>query len=220
MTWSPLALSIWVASWACFLALIVGTAIAWVLVKTRIRFKWLLEGLTMLGLVLPPTVMGYYVLTFLGRQGLGPLIEKAFGFSIVFSWAGAVVASTIAALPLVMQLVRNSLENVSQDCEDAARVDGCSNWQLFWQINLRIAWRGVVAGALLGFLRAMGEFGITLMVAGNIPGRTQTISMALYDAVQANALTSANQMVILLTMVTFAGLFVALRLSEGVARTA
>jgi molybdate transport system permease protein len=123
-------------------------------------------------------------------------------------------------LPLVMQLVRNSLANVSQDFEDAARVDGCSNWQLFWQINLRIAWRGVVAGGLLGFLRAMGEFGITLMVAGNIPGRTQTMSMALYDAVQANALTRANQMVILLTMVTFAGLFIALRLSGGEVRTA
>mgnify|MGYP001263588553 CR=1 FL=1 len=218
MNISPLTLSLWVASWAGLFALIGGIVISWILVKSNFRFKWILEGLTLLALVLPPTVLGYYLLLFFGNQGLGPLLERM-GLRMVFAWPGAVVAATVAAIPLVVQLVRTSLEDVSKEIEDAGRVDGCTRWQLFWHIDLGIAWRGIVAGGLLGFLRAMGDFGATLMVAGNIPGRTQTLSMALYDAVQANNTQQANSLVFLLSSIAFGVLLVALWLSRRISQS-
>jgi molybdate transport system permease protein len=214
MSASPFQLSLWVATWAGILALISGIGIAWILVKSKFRFKIILEGFTLLALVLPPTVLGYYLLLLFGRQGIGSYLEK-FGLGIVFTWRGAVIAATIAAIPLVVQVVRTSLAEVSKEIEDAGRVDGCSRWQLFWYIDLGIAWRGIVAGGLLGFLRALGDFGATLMVAGNIPGRTQTLSMALYDAVQTNDSVRANNLVLLLTIIAFVVLFISLRLSRS-----
>lgn len=218
MTLSPFELSIWVSTWAGLIALAGGIGISWILVKSQFRFKWVLEGLTLLALVLPPTVLGYYLLLFFGRQGLGRLLESV-GLRVVFSWHGAVIAATVAALPMVVQVVRTSLADVSKEIEDAGRVDGCNPGQLFWYIDLGIAWRGVVAGGLLGFLRALGDFGATLMLAGDIPGRTQTLSMALYDAVQANNTSRANELVILLSSMAFAVLFIAMRLSRSLSQS-
>jgi molybdate transport system permease protein len=215
--WSPLALSLWVSSLAGLAALVAGIALAWLLVRREFRGKSLLEGLTLLSLVLPPTVLGYYLLVLLGQRGLGPLIEQILGVRFVFAWPGAVVAATVTALPLVLQTVRLSFAEISKEIEDAARVDGCSEWQLFWRVMLPIAWRGVLAGGLLGFLRALGEFGATLMVAGNIPGRTQTLSMAIYDAVQANDLARANGLAMLLVGIAFGLLFLVLRLNRRIA---
>jgi molybdate transport system permease protein len=214
---SPLAISLWVATWAGLAALVIGTAIAWVLVKTRFRGKWLLEGFVLLALVVPPTVLGYYLLVVLGQQGLGPFIERILGFRIVFALPGAVVAATVAALPLVVVTVRVGLAEVSREIEDTAQVDGCNRWQTFWRISLPIASRSVIAGGLLGFLRALGEFGATLMVAGNIPGRTQTLSMAIYDAVQANDLPRANGLVLLMSVMAFGVLVVVMFLNRHVA---
>lgn len=211
---SPLALSLWVATWAGLLALIVGTAIAWVLVKTRFRGKWLLEGFVLLSLVLPPTVLGYYLLVALGRQGLGPIIEQTLGFRFVFAWPGAVVAATVAALPLVVVTVRVGLAAVSKEIEETAQLDGCNRWQTFWKVSLPVAAVSIIAGGLLGFLRALGEFGATLMVAGNIPGHTQTLSMAIYDAVQANNLPRANGMALLLSAIAFAVLAIVMWLNR------
>lgn len=218
MTLSPLTLSLWVSAWAGLFALVGGIGISWILVKSKFRFKWALEGLTLLALVLPPTVLGYYLLLFFGRQGLGPLLERI-GLRVVFSWQGAVIAATVAAVPLVVQMVRTSLAEVSKEIEDAGRVDGCTRWQLFWHIDLGIAWRGIIAGGLLGFLRAMGDFGATLMVAGNIPGRTQTLSMALYDAVQTNNTQEANGLVLLLSAIAFGVLIIALQLSRTISQS-
>lgn len=217
MIYSPLALSLWVSTLAGLIALVTGIGISWVLVKSRFRFNWILEGLTLLALVLPPTVLGYYLLLFFGRQGIGPLLESL-GLRVVFAWPGAVIAATVAAIPLVVQLVRTSLAEVSKEVEDAGRVDGCTRWQLFWYIDLGIAWRGIVAGGLLGFLRALGDFGATLMIAGNIPGQTQTLSMALYDAVQSNNTQQANALVLLLSAIAFGVLFVALQLSKSLSK--
>lgn len=211
---SPLALSLWVATWAGLLALFVGTAIAWVLVKTRFRGKWLLEGFVLLSLVLPPTVLGYYLLVALGRQGLGPIIEQTLGFRFVFAWPGAVVAATVAALPLVVVTVRVGLAAVSKEIEETAQLDGCNRWQTFWKVSLPVAAVSIIAGGLLGFLRALGEFGATLMVAGNIPGHTQTLSMAIYDAVQANNLPRANGMALLLSAIAFAVLAIVMWLNR------
>jgi molybdate transport system permease protein len=214
--WSPLALSLWVSSLAGFAALVAGIALAWLLVRREFRGKSILEGLTLLSLVLPPTVLGYYLLVLLGQRGLGPVIEDLVGIRFVFAWPGAVVAAGITALPLVLQTVRLSFAEISREIEDAARVDGCSEWQLFWMVMIPIAWRGVLAGGLLGFLRALGEFGATLMVAGNIPGRTQTLSMAIYDAVQANDLSRANGLALLLVGLAFGLLFLVLRLNRRI----
>lgn len=208
--WSPLALSLWISSWAGMLALLIGTLLAWLLIRMDVRAKWLLEGLTLLSLVLPPTVLGYYLLVLLGQQGLGPMLQQTLGIRFVFTWQGAVVAATIAALPLVIQTVRISLAEVSHEVEEAARVDGCNGWQLFLRISLPIAWRGILAGALLGFLRALGEFGATLMIAGNIPGRTQTLPIAIYDSLQAGNIDRANQQAMLLAGMAFGLLFLAL----------
>lgn len=214
---SPLAISLWVATWAGLAALIIGTAIAWVLVKTRFKGKWLLEGFVLLALVVPPTVLGYYLLVALGQQGLGQIIERTLGFRFVFAWPGAVVAATVAALPLVVVTVRVGLAEVSREIEDTAQVDGCNRWQTFWRISLPIAARSVIAGGLLGFLRALGEFGATLMVAGNIPGRTQTLSMAIYDAVQANDLSRANGLVLLMSVIALSVLSIVIVLNQRIA---
>jgi len=214
--WSPLALSLWISFLAGLIALILGILLAWLLVRFNFRGKAFLEGLTLLSLVLPPTVLGYYLLVMFGQRGLGPFIEQTFGFRVVFAWPGAVIAAAITALPLVLTTVRISFADISTEVEDAARVDGCSEWQLFWRVMLPIAWRGILAGGLLGFLRALGEFGATLMIAGNIPGRTQTLAMAIYDAVQANDLARANGLALLLISMAFGLLFLVLRLNRRI----
>jgi molybdate transport system permease protein len=214
MTYSPLVLSLWVSSWASLAALLLGTLIAWVLVKIPFRGKWIAEGFIMAPLVLPPTLLGYYLLTLFGQRGLGPWVEQVFGFRIVFSLWGAVIAATVAALPLVIQTVQVSIASLSREVEEAGRLDGCTEWGLFRYIYLPLIWRGLLAGGVLGFLRALGDFGTTLMVAGNIPGRTQTMSMAIYDAVQANNLSRANELALILSSIGFGLLFFVLRLRQ------
>lgn len=211
---SPLALSLWVSTWAGLFALTAGTLVAWVLVKVPFRGKWLVEGLVMAPLVLPPTLLGYYLLVLLGQRGLGPLTEQLFGFRFVFSIQGAIVAAAVAALPLVIQTVQVSIAEVHREIEESARVDGCTEWGLFSRIILPMIWRGLLAGGVLGFLRALGDFGTTLMVAGNIPGRTQTMSMAIYDRVLANDVAGANQLAAILTAIGFGLLFLVLRLRQ------
>ena len=215
MSYSPFVLSLWVSSWAGMTALFLGTIIAWVLVKVTFKGKWIAEGLVMAPHILPPTLVGYYLLTLLGQRGLGPWIEQVFGFRVVFSVQGAIIAATIAALPLVVQTVQVSIAAISREIEEAGRIDGCTRWDLFWQIDLPLIRRGLLAGGILGFLRAMGDFGTTLMVAGNIPGRTQTMSMAIYDAAQANNLSLANQLALILSSIGFGLIFLVVRLRQN-----
>lgn len=215
MRYSPFTLSLWVAVWAGLIALCLGTALAWILAKARFRGKWLLEGLVMAPLILPPTLVGYYLLTILGQRGIGAWVEQVFGFRIVFSPLGAILAASVTALPLVVQTVQVSVASISKEIEEAARMDGCSRWDLFWQIDLPLIWRGLLAGGALGFLRALGDFGATLMVAGNIPGRTQTMTMAIYDAVQANNLNQANQLALILSSIGFGLLFIVIKIRQN-----
>lgn len=163
-------------------------------------------------LILPPTLMGYYLLVAFGQRGLGPWFEQWLGFRIVFSIQGAIIAATVSALPLVVQTIQVSIASISREIEEAGRLDGCTVWQLFWHIHLPLIWRGLLAGGVLGFLRAMGDFGTTLMVAGNIPGKTQTMSMAIYDAVQANNISQANQLALILSSIGFGLIFFVIRL--------
>jgi molybdate transport system permease protein len=193
-------------------ALFLGTIIAWALVKGKFKGKWIAEGLIMSPLILPPTLVGYYLLTFLGQRGIGAWVEQTFGFRFVFTIQGAVIAATITALPLVVQTVQVSIAAIAREIEEAARIDGCNRWHTFWYIDLPLIWRGLLAGGVLGFLRAMGDFGTTLMVAGNIPFRTQTMSMAIYDATQANNIAYANQLALILSSIGFGLIFIVVRL--------
>lgn len=197
------------------IALLLGTVIAWFLVKVEFKGKWVAEGLMMSPLILPPTLVGYYLLTFLGQRGIGAWVEQVLGFRIVFSLEGAVIAATVTALPLVVQTVQVSVAAIGREIQEAAWIDGCRRWELFWYIDLPLIWRGLLAGGTLGFLRAMGDFGTTLMVAGNIPYKTQTMSMAIYDAVQANNLPLANQLALVLSSIGFGLILFVVRLRRG-----
>ena len=183
---APLALTLRVAVAATLLALLLGVALGWLFARTRLPGRRLLEAVCMLPLVLPPTVLGYGILVLTGRRSaLGGWLREHFDYSLVFNWHGAVVASTLVALPLVLKGASSAFAQVDRSLEAAARTLGQSRWSSFLRVTLPLAWPGVLAGTLLAFARAMGEFGASLMVAGSIPGQTQTASMAIYDAVQA-----------------------------------
>ncbi|MDY7544803.1 molybdate ABC transporter permease subunit [Glaciimonas sp. Gout2] len=199
--WIPLALSLKVAGWATLLNLVFGVAIAYGLARWRSSARDLVDSILTLPLVLPPTVLGYYLLVVLGRRGVvGEWLEK-WGIELVFTWQGAVIASTIVAFPLVLKSARAAFENVDPQLENAARVLGISEVAVFFRVTLPLASKGISAGVLLAFARALGEFGATLMIAGNLPGRTQTLSVAIYAAVQAGDDNTAN-LLVLITSVT------------------
>ncbi len=210
MLLQPLWLSLKVAVLATLIALLAGVALARLLARRRHPLLQALDALTTLPMVLPPTVLGYYLLVALGqRSSLGRWLS-ALGVPLVFTWRGAVIAASIVALPLLVQSARAALEGVAPEMEDVARTLGRSEAAIFFTVTLPLAWRGILAGVVLAFTRALGEFGATLMVAGNIPGRTQTMPIAIYDAAQAGDQARANWLVALLTAVAL-GLLLALR---------
>lgn len=183
---SPLILSLQVAGVATAMALVVGVALGWVFARHKFVGSGVLEAVFMLPLVLPPTVIGYAILMVAGRRSaIGAWLYRQFDYSIVFNWHGAVVASAVVALPLVLKSASAAFAGVDRSLEAAARTLRQSGWGVFVRVTLPLAWPGILAGTLLAFARAMGEFGASLMVAGSIPRQTQTLSMAIYDAVQA-----------------------------------
>lgn len=183
---TPLWLTLKVAMWATLLASVAGIAVAWWMARRPFRGREVLDALLLLPMVLPPTVLGYYLLVLIGRHGLlGPVLETVFGINLVFTWQGAVLAAAVVSFPLVYKAARAAFEDVEPHVAEAARILGASEWQLLWRVLLPLTLRGTGAGVMLGFARAMGEFGATLMVAGNLPGKTQTLSIAIYEAVQA-----------------------------------
>ena len=208
MSFQPLALSFQIAVVATALASLLGVLVAAVAARSRSRLADLLDALITAPMVLPPTVLGYYLLVALGRQSvLGRAWEAATGSSIVFTRAGAVVAATLGALPLITKASRAAMEDVDPTLVAAARSLGASSLRAFTSITLPLARRGIVAGATLGFARALGDFGVTLMLAGNIPGLTRTASLAIYDAVQADREEEALGMVLVLSALGVATLF-------------
>ena len=184
--WFPLWLSLRVSTIATVLAVVFGVALAYLLAKWQSRWTSVVEAVFTLPIVLPPTVLGYYLLTLLGtRSTLGRAWESLFGAPLVFTQSGAVVAATVSALPFVIRAARAAISNVDPRVEQAARVVGMSEWKVASVVTMPLAARGIGAGVALGFARALGDFGATVMVAGNIPGQTQTLPVAVYDAVQA-----------------------------------
>ena len=211
----PLFLTIKVSFFATVLTIAVGLALAWVMAKRDFWGKGLLDVVIMQPLVIPPTVLGYYLLALFGRSGwLGQLLDSI-GVEIVFTWKGAVVAAFISSLPLFVKPARAALEGVGADLENAARLLGKTEWQVIRTITLPLAWRGILAGAVMAFARATGEFGATLMVAGNIPGVTQTLPIAIYDAVQSGDSNAANLLVLIITLFSFSVLFAAGKIGRG-----
>ncbi len=200
-TWITLALTLKVAAWATALNLCLGVGLGWLLARKQFVGRELLDAVLTLPMVLPPTVLGYYLLVLLGKRGwLGHWLQDSFGVNLIFTWQGAVIAATVVAFPLLLKSARAAFEGVDPQLERAARSLGLSEWALFLRVSVPLAWPGILAGALLVFVRAMGEFGATLMVAGSIPGRTQTLSIAVYEAVQAGQDSVANVLVLIISI--------------------
>jgi molybdate transport system permease protein len=200
--WFPIRLSFLVAAIATFIALIVGSGLAWLLARKRFPGRDVVDALVTLPLVLPPTVLGYYLLVLLGtRSSLGGFLYNRFGIRLTFTVTAAIIAAFIHALPLVTKSLRAAFEAVDLELEAAARTLGMNGRRIFFHVTLPLAWRGVLAATALSFARALGDFGITIMIAGNIPGKTQTASVAIYDAVQAGRDNDAFTLAVIVSVI-------------------
>ena len=211
----PLLLTLKVAGWATLLASLFGVAIAFAIARLRFPGREILDAMMTLPMVMPPTVLGYYLLVLVGRRGvIGEWLNDTLGISLIFTWQGAVIAAAVVAFPLVYKAARAAFEGVERQFEQAARVLGKSEFEVFIRVTLPLAWRGILAGSMLAFARALGEFGATLMVAGSLPGRTQTLSIAVYEAVQAGKDDVANFLVIVTSIVCISILLASGRLLQ------
>jgi molybdate transport system permease protein len=214
--WVPLALTLQVAGWATLINLFLGTGVGYALARWRFPGRDLLDAAFTLPMVMPPTVLGYYLLVVIGSQGvLGAWLLQHFGIRLIFTVQAAIIAATIVSFPLVFKAARAAFETVDPQLEDAARTLGIKEWAIFFRVSLPLAWRGILAGLLLSFARALGEFGATLMVAGSIVGKTQTLSIAVYEAVQAGQDGTANFLVVITSITCVAVLLAAGRLVPG-----
>jgi molybdate transport system permease protein len=214
--WFPLWLSLRVAAISTAVALVVGLWLAWILANRQFRGKEILDAAVTLPLVLPPTVLGYYLLVLLGRASpVGKLYELVFGSPLVFSWQAAVVAALFHSTPLLVKSARAAFESVDRSYERAARNLGASELRLFWRVTLPLARRSILAAAALAFARSLGDFGVTLMIAGNIPGRTQTVAIAIYDAVEAGNGATARVLVVIVSVISLIILSIANRLTTN-----
>jgi molybdate transport system permease protein len=199
---TPLWLTLKVAGVATLATFLVGVTLAFLVARSRFWGREGLDALCTLPLVMPPTVLGYYLIVLIGRQGwLGRWLQETWGISLIFTWQGASLAAGVVSLPLIFKSARAAFEEVDPNLENAARTLGLSEAAVFFRVSLPLAWRGILAGAMMAFARAMGEFGATLMVAGNLPGKTQTLALAVYDAVQAGNDAQATMLVVLISTV-------------------
>ena len=215
MSWAPLILSIQVALVSTLIAGLFGILIGYSLSRRETPARDLIDVVVTAPMILPPTVLGYYVLVVLGRSSpIGQAFEAATGTSIVFTPLGAVVAAVIGALPLVVKSARSAFEGTDATLVKAARTLGATPLRAFVTIELALATRGIVAGLMLGFARALGDFGVTLMVAGNIPGYTRTGSLAIYDAIQAGREDDALGLIFALTIIGIIPLYLATKLGK------
>jgi len=202
--WSPVKLSIEVASVAGVWVLILGLFFAKLMANRRFKGKAVVETVFLLPLVLPPSVVGFLLIVLFGRNSVvGQFIEWIFKQPVMFTWWAAVIASTVVAFPLMYQSAKTGFEAIDEDIENAARVDGANEFQLFMTISTPLALKAIISGFILSFARALGEFGATLMFAGNIPGKTQTISTAIYVAMDSGNLGLAWLWVVCLIGISF-----------------
>ncbi|MED3793235.1 molybdate ABC transporter permease subunit [Niallia alba] len=202
--WSPVKLSIEIASISTILVIVLGLFFGKVMANRKFKGKVLVDTIFLLPLVLPPTVVGFLLLMIFGRNSpVGHLMEWIFNQPVLFTWWAALIASTIVAFPLMYQSARTGFEAVDSDIENAARVDGANSFRVLWYITLPLALKSIVSGAILSFARALGEFGATLMFAGNIPGKTQTIPTAIYVAIDSGNMDMAWLWVASIIVISF-----------------
>lgn len=214
--WFPLWLSLRVAVISTAMAVVIGIAIAYLLANRNFRGRDVLDAAVSLPLVLPPTVLGYYLLVVIGRTSpFGHLYETLFGSPLVFSWQAAVVAALIHSTPLLIKSARAAFEMVDHSYERAARNLGASEWRVFWRITMPLARRAILAACTLAFARSLGDFGVTIMIAGNIPGRTQTVAVAIYDAVEGGNGALARTLVLVISALALVILTIANRVSAS-----
>ena len=214
--WVALALTLKVAGWATALNLVLGVGIGFAMARARFPGRDVLDAVLTLPMVMPPTVLGYYLLVLIGSHSpLGGWLIQHLGIRLIFTWQGAVIAAAVVAFPLVFKAARAAFETIDPQLEDAARTLGMGEVAVFFRVSLPLAWHAILAGVLLSFARALGEFGATLMVAGSIPGRTQTLSIAVYESVQAGQDDAANFLVAVTSIVCIAVLLSAGRLVPG-----
>jgi molybdate transport system permease protein len=207
-----------VAVVATLLNAVLGIPLAYLLARRAFRGRAIVDLAVTLPLVLPPTVTGYYLIVLLGRRGwLGQPLYAATGWSVAFTWYAAVIAATVMALPLLVRTARAAIESVDRELEKAAYTLGRSEWRTALEVTLPLARNGIVAGLVLAFARALGEFGATLMLAGNIPGKTTTVPLAIYTAVQTGEMGEAVVLVLALTALSCAVLVLAGRLGARAA---
>lgn len=204
----PLYLSFRVAFTATLISFMLGLPIAYFLSNGRGKVVDFLDTLTNLPVVLPPTVLGYYLLVLLGRQSpIGLFIENTFGVMIVFTPTGAVIAAAVVSIPYLIKSAKTAFLEINKDYLNAARLLGRNEFNVFCTVVVPIAWRGIVAGVTMSFVRALGDFGTTLMVSGSIPGKTMTMPIAIYDALQAGNKDMANLLVLIMTSIAVVVLF-------------
>lgn len=202
MNLTPLWISIKTAVTATCLVFLLGIAAAWLLSGYRGKFEGILDSILTLPMVLPPTVVGFFLLVTFGRHSpLGNLLYSM-GIKIIFSWTATVIAASVVAFPLMYKTSRAAFEQIDVNIINAARTLGVQEWKIFWKITVPLAWPGIAAGTVLSFARALGEFGATLMVAGNIEGRTQTIPIAIFFEAEAGNLDKAGAWVITIFLIS------------------
>jgi molybdate transport system permease protein len=210
-------LSLQVASLATALIILTGIPAAYLLARKNFRGREILDVILTLPLVLPPTVTGYYLIMVFGRNGLiGRAIYEWTGWNIMFTWQAAVLASFVVAFPLMLKTARAAIESVDENFINVSYTLGHSEWETALMVILPLAKRGIIAGVVLTFARAMGEFGATLMIAGNLPGRTDTMPIAIYSLAGSGEWSKAHVMVILLTMISGFFLYIVNRYSKRI----
>lgn len=202
--WQPIELSLLIAISATLFVIILGIVTAWFMTKKEFPGKAIIEVILLLPIVLPPTVIGFLLIMLFGKKGvIGKAIDFLFGESLMFTISGAILAAVVVAFPLMYQSVKNGFTSMNPLIEDAARVDGANSWRLFRHISLPLCSPFLVTGTILSFARALGEFGATIMFAGNIPGQTQTLPLAIYVAFESNKLALAWSWVMMMVIISF-----------------
>jgi molybdate transport system permease protein len=205
MNFSPVILSLKIASVATLFSFLLGNLFAYIINKKKIPGKTVWETVLIMPMILPPSVMGYLLLIAFGKRGpVGAFLLERFGVQVVFTWIGAAIAACVVSLPLMYQNVKAAFLSADPIYEQAAMTLGSSEWRIFRTVTFPLAWPGVISGLVLAFARALGEFGATLMIAGNIPGKTQTIPTAIYFAVESGKTETANALVLIMTIFSFA----------------
>ena len=201
---SPIWLSIKIATISGIIVILIGTLIGRIFARRTFKGKAVLETILMLPMVLPPTVVGFFLIVIFGKNSIaGQAIEWLFKQPIIFTWWAAVIASIIVAFPLMYQSAKSGFQGIDREIEEAARVDGANEWKIFLFISIPLASKAMISGSILSFARALGEFGATLMFAGNIPGETQTIPTAIYIAIDSGNMKMAWMWVISIVLISF-----------------